>query len=439
MLSILIIFANICLDRHYLNWLINPGAYGNRFIGIFLLFLVFSVFYYYLNLMLGNIIMFGSAESFFRNWMGRPIGQFLSIVTYGIIPYFLVKAYAKDDIKRSYIEKIIVFSTLFLVFYGYFQQISYYFGLPVTGRLIYEGSGVAQRIPAFSVFNIRILRFYSLGGEPRDFGAFIIGAIFFYLYFIYGREKKYSKTYIILMIIAYLLTASTSAFLIIPLSFGIILIDLMHNKSLDIRKIKYICSFLAAIIIVIYLAGPIIGARTKQYYELFSKSFGEKQGYVSAELTSQSVDLSIVNYLMDSYSKGFSNILIGSGLGNFSTAIAPVLKDYYNFDISTDPNLANSRSFFIYFLIECGVVGLFIYSLIFLNTLRMNKIMINYYKPIDKTQYNKTLLLRYAFIVFFVSNLIHYSSYYFIIMGLIAGKINSIPDLKKKKAALQSF
>ena len=192
-LAILVLFANICIDQKYVNKIFNTHN-SNPYIPLLLIYLVFSLLYYYVSLSFGKTVLFANEDFFFRSWRGRPIGQFVSLLTYGIIPYYLVGKYAEDDSKRKTIERTIVLCTLILVYYGYIQLISYFLGLPVTGTDFIEGVG-AQ----YGVGGIGMIRFYSLAGEPRDFGGFIIVAVLFYAYFCYGKTTIFSKINIVLM------------------------------------------------------------------------------------------------------------------------------------------------------------------------------------------------------------------------------------------------
>ena len=88
----LVLFMNICIDESYFNKIFNTYN-SNPYIPLLLIYFLFSTLYYYFNLSLDKTVLFGSGDFFFRSWKGRPIGQFLSLLSYAIIPYYLIKKY----------------------------------------------------------------------------------------------------------------------------------------------------------------------------------------------------------------------------------------------------------------------------------------------------------------------------------------------------------
>ncbi len=435
-LAILVLFMNVCIDKSYFNKIFNT-AKSNPYVSILLIYFLFSILYYYFSLSLGKVVIFGSGDFFFRSWRGRSIGQFLAFLTYGIIPYYLVKKYAGDNSKRKVIEKTLAISIIVLLYYGYFQQISYYLGFPVTGRDLIEGG-----LPTLSLWGAKILRFYSLAGEPRDFAGFIIGGILFYWYYCYGKITFFSKISILLMGLAFLFTVSTSGYLIFLISAIVIIADMIFLNKIKINKnfIKYALGFSLLIIVLFVLSdtGSALLARTKRYYELFVHHLGNKSSDVSSILKSQSSDLVTIYYLKDIVNRDIVNILFGSGYGNFLTPVYDILKDSFNRNVALIPQLADTRSYMMKILIECGVIGTAIYFLMVLYPLNINKKLIRFYKNNNRNEYYKMLILRYTFIVFFVSGAIHTSFYYFIIMGIIIGKYNSVVFPRSNEHILKS-
>ena len=421
----LVLFMNICIDQKYFNKIFNSQN-SNPYIPLLLIYFLFSMLYYYFSLSLGKTVMFGSGDFFFRSWRGRPIGQFLSFLSYGIIPYYLIKKYAEDNSRRKVIEKTIIISMIFLLYYGYLQQVFYHLGFSVTGRDLIEG-----RIPAYSFRGTTILRFYSLGGEPRDFGGFIIGGILFYWYYCYGRTTLFSKINIFLLFVAFLLTASTSSYLMVCFILPVIAIDFLflNNGRINTKFIKYASGF-SFLIVVAFLIFSDIGlalmSRTIRYYEAFTHIFGDKFGNANLTLTSQSVDLAIVPYLTNIANTNFLNILFGFGYGNFLTGVYDILKDSFNYDIISTSQFTDARSYVIKLFVECGIIGTSIFLMILFYTLKLSKKLVRFYKNTNRDEYYRMLILRYVFIVFCVSNAIQTSFYYFIIMGIIIGKYNSM-------------
>ena len=431
-LATLVLFMNICINQKYFNKIFNTHN-SNPYIQFLLIYFMFSILYYYISLSLNKTVLFGGGDFFFRSWKGRPIGQFLSFISYAIIPYYLVKKYAEEDSKLRVIERTIVVSTIFLLYYGYLQQVLFHLGLPVTGRILGEGI-----VPAFLAQGIENLRFYSLAGEPRDFGGFIIGAILFYWYYCYGRTTLFSKISIFLMIIAFGLTASTSSYAIFCFAIIAIIIDFLFLSKvrINIKFVKYVSGFLfLTIILFLYTdIDLILGTRTIQYIEAFAYSFGNKSVNVPVILTNQSVDIAIIPYLINIANTDILNILFGSGYGNFLSPVHDILLDSFNRNIALDPNFADSRSYAIKLFIECGVIGSSIFLMMLFYVLKLNKKLIRLYRNKNRSEYYKMLILRYAFIVFCVSGAIQTSFYYFIIMGIIIGKYNSVINFNKRSS-----
>jgi uncharacterized BrkB/YihY/UPF0761 family membrane protein len=106
-----------------------------------------------------------------------------------------------------------------------------------------------------------------------------------------------------------------------------------------------------------------------------------------------------------------------------------ILKTYFNYDIITDGSYDDTRVYLFKLFVECGLVGVLIYLLMFFYALRLSQKLISFYQKNNQVEYIKMLLLRYAFIVFFVSYMVQISSfYYLIIMGLIIGKLNALAN-----------
>lgn len=426
-LTTIILLMNVALDVKYLSKF-RIGKYSNPYIPFLLVYFLFSISYYYINVSLGTTILFGSEDFFTRNWMGRPIVQFISFFTYGIIPFYLIKRYAMDRMARKVIERTIVFCTLLLVYYGFLQQAFFYLGLPIAGMNAYIG-----RTAGLAVGDLSFMRFYSLGGEPREFGGFIIGALFFYVYYRYGKATRFFKFNVGLMIAAFLLTFSTSAFLIAAVSLIVIVLDTLFYRK---GRIKFRYLVLSVLIFVLLMQTPffsIVGDRTVRYYEIISSRLeGETgQGYL---LSAQSLNFVIVPYLKQTVQESPLHLLIGHGYGNFLTPTAGILKEHFDYDIVKDAHFSDTSSFLVKILVEGGIIGALIYLRIFIHTLWLNnKLLFFYKKNNNRHGYYKTLMLRFAFIVFFISSAIQISFYYFIVMALIIARLNSVVKAESRK------
>ena len=431
LLAILVLFANICLDTKYYNKILKSDIYKNKYLKLLVLYFIFATWLYYVYLVFDKIVLFGNKDFFFRNWKGRPIGQFLSFISYGFIPFLLTQAYAKDNLKQRIIEKTIIFTTLFLVYYGIIQQISFILSLPVTGRDLYEGKVAAESIPSISR---GLLRFYSLGGEPRHFGGFIIGALFFYKYFTLGRKSRSSKINLFFMITSLFLTLSATVFIIAICSLIAIMLDSICN-----RRLKYISNFmliLLFILIVLFSTGlfSTVTYKARQYYESYTYYLEKPHIDVPYMVKVQSTRFSIIQYFKRLHELNLVNVIFGFGYGNFSTGISKILKEDYDRDIVEDGQIPDASFYMYRIIVECGFFGTFLYMMLYFYTLKLNSKLLRFCIDInDKNAFKRNLYLRFSFITFFISSALSLSFYYFIIMGIIIGKLNYIEMSKSKK------
>lgn len=425
-LTIILLYINICLDTRYIDGIFKSGVYSNPFLNLLILYFICSILFYYVSLCSGHSILFGDNDFFFRSWKGRPIGQFLSFITYGVVPFYITKKYAQDRSARKIIERTIVSVTIVLIYYGVIQQVCFYLGLPVTGRDLFEG-----RIAAENIMGKWFLRFYSLGGEPRHFGGFIIGALMFYIFVNYGKKGLFYKLNICLIIASFLLTFSTTCFVIAFFSIMAIIIDsIYHRRSRYSIKLFLICLTIAAIL---FSTGaiPIVAGKSMKYYEAFKHFITGPDIYAPRQLVTQAPNLSIIYYFKNITSLNPLNLFFGYGYGNFLSGINDILIGYFDWDIVRDGKITSPSFYLFWLFVECGLMGILIYTMLFLHTLKLSEKLLRYYKRIDRIEYQKTLFLRYSFIIFFISNLFQISFYYFIIMGLIIGKLNSVTASKK--------
>lgn len=431
LLATIVLCMNIALGAKYLQ-ASKQVVYNNPYVRWLFYYFIFSLFYYYVSLFLGHTERFGSSDLFSRNWQGRPLAQLLTFFTYGIIPFYLIKKYAQQSLYRRAIEQTIVFVILLIVYYGFFQQVSFYLGLPVTGLTLYDG-----RTAGAKVAGIGLLRFYSLAGEPRQAGTFLIGALLFYLYDRYGKKSFFTTVNVTLISVAFLLTLSTSAYLVAFISLMVIICDVIVRKRVNLR-LRYLKYGIGLIFIFLFFfhtrLSTIVAERPIRYYHaIVSKIQGTSKS--SFLLTAQSLDFVILPYLQQITKESPLHLLIGYGYGNFLTPTAHILKEYFNHDIIREGGFGDTDSYLIKIFIEGGLVALFIYFMIFFYTLRLNNKLLYFYRQHQKRkEYTKALLLRLSFITFFVGNAIHISFFYFIIMGLIIGILNNVVQEQKELA-----
>ena len=424
------IFFNICLDINYLKALFRSGRYYNPYVFWLFIYFLFSIVYYYILVAFGKTILFGSGETMFlRNWQGRPIAQLLSFITYGLVPFYLVKFYAQNEKMRRAIERTVVFVILLLLGFACLQVVTYIFlKAPLIGRQLMESR---MDLGAVEISGIPFYRVNSLAGEPRDFGTFLLGAIFFYAYARYGKFRLFTKLNIILMICAFLLTTSNSAFLASGLFLIVIIADVFYRRRacFRLKYIKYVLVGLCLVVLVFRTQlFELVGARTISMVEAITAQLQTSEMQPLAK--EQTFNLIIIYYILNLPQMPPANVLLGSGYSNFVTPLLDLSERFFDYHLE-DAGIFTSDSFAVKLLIEGGVVGTALYLMMFLYTLKINSKILSFFKKNnDLHGYKKTLLLRLAFIAFFVSGAIQTSYCYFIIMGLIIGWAN---ELYRKK------
>jgi len=376
----------------------------------------------------GKTLLFGGGEeSFLRNWQGRPFAQLISIITYGFVPFYLVKYYAQNLKIRSKIERVFSWAIYIILFYAYLQIFSYiFFSFPITGRWITE---FGRDLGAVDIFGIPFYRVNSLAGEPRDLGTFLVGSIPLYIYINYMSMNYLKKIVIALMLFVLLLTTSNSALLATGLTLLVIILDAMYQKRRLIRSkySKYV--FLSIFVVFLMFNGEVlgtIGMRTVKMYNAVSAQLETTIAQPAA--ATQATNLVVIYYILSLRDVSPVYSIFGYGYSNYVTPTAGLLKQHFNFTFE-DTGVYTSDAYVIKLFIEDGITGLLIYLIIFFYTLGLSRKLLSYFRvQNDSRNYYKSLWLRFAFIAFFVSGAIQMSFFYFIIMGLTIGWLNELQN-----------
>lgn len=425
------LFMNICVDFHYLRNFFHSGRSRNVYVLYFFVYTLFSIGYYYLLVASEKTLLFGAGEaSFLRNWRGRPLAQLLALITYGIIPFYLVRYYAQYERARRSIERVFTWAILLLTYFACTQVITYIiFRVPLMGRQLLE---YKYDLGAIDIFGLPFYRVNSLAGEPRDFGAFLLGAILFYAYVYSGRMNLFTKATLFIMILAFFLTTSNSALLALGIFLIIAIVDIVQRRRIRLRfkYIKYLI-VLVLIGIVVFRTQIVdsVGKRSVLMYEAIVAQLQTQETQpVAREQTSNIV---ILYYLLNIFGGSPVSLLFGSGYSNFITPVADLYRSYFNREVE-DVGILTSDSFAGRIFIEEGIVGLALYGMMGYRTLQINgKLLAFFKKRKDRQGYQKALLLRFAFLAFFIAGSVQISYYYFIIMGLIIGWLNGALRMEK--------
>ncbi len=420
-IALAIVAINTALQRRYLQRIIRPVWVTHQPIFLFFLYQLFSILVYYLLVVSGQTLLFGMGEvSIFRNWVGRPIAQFISFFTYAVVPFFLIQYYATND-KRFYRSVINTFiTTLYiLIFFACVQIITYIiFREPIIGRQLLE-----RRLDLGGVefFGIPFYRVNSLGGEPRDFGTFLLGAIPLYVFARYDRLYRiHNAIIVLLMIILFLLTTSNSAFVALSLFIVAVLADIAYRRRARLR-LKYLKSaFMVAILLTVLFRSQIInniGSRAMMMAQAIYAQF--QTSTIQPLVREQTSSIVVLYYLLDIAKVPTPMIMVGWGYSNFITPLVGLYQQYFGRTIEAI-GVFTSDSFLVKLIVEEGVLGVMLYIYVYVHTLKLNSHLLHSFRlRNDVTSYNKTLWLRYSFIAFFITATIQNSYFYYIIMGLI--------------------
>lgn len=422
----ILLFINVCLDVRYFHKFFRYGRCRNQYVLYFFVYTLFSIAYYYLLVAAGKTILFGAGETaFLLNWRGRPFAQLLALITYGIIPFYLVQYYAQYARARRNIERVLIWAILLLVYFACIQVITYIiFRVPLVGKDIL---GHKYDLGYLDILGIPLYRVNSIGGEPRDLATFLLGAIPFYAYVSYGRMSIFTKMNILFLVLTFFLADSNSAFLALGVVMIAIIIDAIYRRRIRIR-FKYIKYGLVALCIgiVIFRAQivEIVGSRAIMMYEGIVAQLQTQE--VQPIVREQTSNLVIFYYILHTLDRSPASILFGSGYSNFITPMRDLYRLYFHREIDS-LGTPTSDSFAGKLLVEGGVIGMGFYGMMAYRTLQLNgKLLAFFRKRKQWYEYRKALLLRVAFLAFFIAGAIQISYYYFIIMGLIAGWLNEV-------------
>jgi hypothetical protein len=396
----------------------------NSVLRVWVTYLLLSVAYYYILLAFGSGLRFGALESFFRSWRGKPVGQLIAFLTYGIVPYLLVRRYATSANHRKIIVSALGAAILLLLWYGYMQQIAFRFGLPVTGRLLYEGAE-GTRIAGYSVAGIHMLRFYSIGGEPRDYGAFAVGALLFYLAWRRTQHARPGRLVTLALGGSILLAMSTSALLVLAVFIVLAVIDAVRQRFVSIAAVARITGIVLLVsgVLIATNAERLFGERTRQYVTAAATLGTDNRDYVRL-LQTQAPDLGGIFYVLELPERPIHRSLLGFGFGNYGSGMGDILLRYFDYDILREGSLEDSRSFLLKTLVETGIVGVILLGMVFARTLRNSARLIA--SSSDRNDHIRHVAMRYAYVAFFVAAMIQISFYHFIVMGLIDGEFGAL-------------
>ncbi len=439
LLATLLLAMNLAMDPRYLFRHVGGKVAQNPYIVAFVIYALLSTLYYYARVLVGESFLFSNDESFFRSWRGRPIAQFIALMTYGVVPYYLMFRFSLIDHSRRFLERAFIGSALLLTLYGFVQQASFY----LWGHALTPQNFSTGLVPLAFSGDYPLLRFYSFAGEPRDFGSFILGALFLYASVRVHSSRPRTWLMVALFFVAFILTLSSSAFVIAAISLFVIFVDVVYRTRFRprVRHLRVAIILCVLLLVVIGVQRDLVTAivsRPLGHYTKLVEGIGKRQE-ITSELSTQAMDLATLYYIAQLPSQHPLLTFFGYGYGNFLTPIAPLMLYYFDFDVIHNlDQFRDTRSFLAKIFVEGGVVGVALYFLIFFSALRTHRRTLRLLRARgDRTAYLQALLLRLSFIVFFVSGSFQISYYSFIVLGMLMAQVSRV-DAAAARETLES-
>jgi hypothetical protein len=348
-----------------------------------------------------------------------------------------VQYYAQRAALRQKLERALTAALLIIVYFG-IVQVGWYaaFGVPLIGRVFLERP---LDLGAVTIAGIPLYRVHSLAGEPRDLGTLMVGALPFYLYARVAARRRWTVLVNAGLLVAlFLLTMSSSAYLVGVLTIGAILLDALvrKRKPLRPRHVAYGCAVLAVCVALVY--GQVIRGVTTRTVAMVDAIRAQVTLHAVQPLAvEQATNVVALYYLLTITDVPLHIVLFGAGYSNFITPTAELLERYFGRSFGAG-DIPTADAFAVKLLMEGGLVGVVLYALLCIGTLRLNgKLLAHFRSRGDRDGYRRALLLRYAFIGFFIAGAIQISYFMFIVMGLMIGWVNEVlrgaaPDLGQR-------
>lgn len=280
-------------------------------IGLFLLFFLYSGVVAAITILFGPEVPEFAGGSIFRNGFGRV---FSVGVKWGILIAFMIavtrlKASELPSILLAYVRSCVILASL-----GLLQMITFL----VSGIDLFPvGIFLSEDYQYQGTLNIGgagILRVSSFGGEPKGLGVALAIAI----YILWATKDLNhisplrQKLYYALMLLVVILTASTSAFIVLGSIFVYILVFRFLGASLSTRTLAIALTAQFIVITAVFIS----------FAE--SQSNGSQQLFVSAETYLDALTYKLTGrlhlddtdaYLAQSFARDRLGIIFGRGLG----------------------------------------------------------------------------------------------------------------------------
>ncbi|HUP32252.1 MAG TPA: hypothetical protein VM184_04410 [Gaiellaceae bacterium] len=321
---------------------------------------------------------------------GRPlVGLVSAFEGMYLLPLIVVAALgATADLTR--ILRFVALVWWGLVLLAFPQELAYLLGLPVNAITLAETAAN----PSSVVLDVRVLRPYSIVGEPRDLAAICVPFLLFYL-FMRGRPVPRALHVLVLIALGALLAAVTFyGYLVLFCAYLVARAGDRLHRAVLFRAVTVGVGTLILVgvssIVNECPSGQECKPRLMIVFEEL-RSSGALDTSDSPEplpetppprlepgtpppagagpridlgVASQAPDLMAYRYVRDLLLLRLDPLdtLVGSGLGTFTQAVAPYYESSFGYDPLEEGLLVNSRILPFTLLVETGLVGLFLFG-----------------------------------------------------------------------------
>jgi len=289
-----------------------------------------------------------------------------------ILVYFLLIIYLNTETKIYKVFNVLLFTGLIASVYGLYQFIGYYLGLPGTNLFNSNvGFATAENSKLFLGSSFTdLLRIRATAPEPAMFGNFLLCVIPIQTSLVLSKYsiKKRNYVYLLIMLVAFLLTFSKGAFLALFVSLLIVIKYINQNQDYKRMLFKL---FLIILFIALVFSGLI------SFF--LNTSLLSAIGFIGDRMY-QIINPNDISNLtrLSSYIAAIKMILyfpiFGVGFGNFG---------FYYFQFSPSLNIPEhfywpvSNNIYLNVFSELGLIGIILFMLIIIFLLRESKSLIN--------------------------------------------------------------
>ncbi len=386
----------------------------NRFLIAFIIYTILLILILYVkNFRIIEALPAARDLSIFRRPDLKPFFQWIAFIFYAFAPYYfsILLLKNKEDIAKAI--KVFMWAAILMTIFGLYQFLACYLHLPYNMMSLWNG-----RHAAFRINGICIFRIYSLGGEPKQFGAFLCVAVFLFVASLLNKQNliKINKfnTYLLLsiMFLCLLLTVSLSVYFATAIILFILFLK-YRNKKVSYKALvpTTMCLVLFFIFKELIVGGILFRMKENNLFNLIAPG-----GNLSERAS--------IYFFTHKFFQDPLLFLFGVGYGSGQVYITQLLNQIFNLTESASGN--DSRIFLLKLLMEVGVIGFSLYICFFLSIFKKATRYVNLYPQFKENIIFLEVVLLFSLIVSFSE----ISFYCFLFAGLLDAYMRSIRDFK---------